>query len=66
MARARAKGTLNPTGRSRSVAIHFDNEIFEMIANEAVQCGRSFGEQVRIYVGRGIDASKKVADANRR
>jgi hypothetical protein len=53
----RARGTLAPDGKSRSIAIHFDVDIFKMIANEAVKNDLSFAEQVRIYVGRGMGVS---------
>lgn len=60
MTKRRAKGILNPDGKSRSIAIHFETGVFDEIADEAVANGRSFGEQVRIYIGRGMDAEKKL------
>jgi hypothetical protein len=52
----KAKGTISREKKSRSIAIHFDPDIFEAIAAEAAARGRSFGEQARIYIGRGMDA----------
>ena len=50
------RGTLTSSGLCRTIAIQFENEIFERIATEAFDNGRSFREQVLIYLGRGIDA----------
>lgn len=54
MRTARAKGTPNPDGKSKSIAVHFENEIFDRIATEAAERGRSFGEQLLIYVVRRL------------
>jgi hypothetical protein len=51
----KAKGTLSPEGHNRVIAIRFEPDIFELIAKEAYVNNRSFAEQVRIYVGLGME-----------
>lgn len=53
--RRRAKGTESPDGRSRAIAIRFEPEIFAEIAGDAERNEVSFAEQVRIFIGRGMD-----------
>lgn len=55
-----AKGTEEPTGESRSIAIRFDNDIFISIRDAALANEVSFAEQVRIFVGRGMQQKGKA------
>jgi hypothetical protein len=58
--RTRAKGTLSLLGTERRIAVGFDLSTFNKIAAEADRKHISFAEQVRIYVGLGMDRARKT------
>lgn len=47
----------------RQVAVRFEPEIFSEIRDNALQNGHSFAEQVRIYVGYGMDFERRLVEA---